>query len=90
MTQHALALAEIYQKYRIERGPYLMVETASSIKIRWATDIPVQGQVWYGPTPTQLISTEVEPATTCTHQITLSDLLPDTRYYYALGTTTTI
>lgn len=71
---------------QIKRGPYLMKGTASSIVIRWATDIPVQGQVWYGTTPTQLTFSQIEGMKTRDHQVLLNHLMPDTKYYYAIGT----
>lgn len=73
---------------RIERGPYLMQGTAVSLVIRWATDIAVQGQVWYGTTLDQLTLTEIEPTMTHEHHVLLTGLISDTKYYYAIGTAT--
>lgn len=65
-----------------------MQGTQSGLIIRWATDIPVQGRVWYGTTLDQLSFTQTETTITCDHKIELSSLTPDTQYYYAVGTST--
>jgi acid phosphatase type 7 len=71
---------------RIERGPYLMQGTESSVMIRWATDAAVQGQIWYGRTLGRVTVAQLEPTATREHQLLLTDLVPDTKYYYAIGT----
>jgi acid phosphatase type 7 len=77
------------ENLQIIRGPYLQVGTESSIIIRWATETPVQGKVWYGTNPDRLDLTQ-ETTITCNHIVKLSELTPDTKYYYAIGTTTGI
>ena len=76
----------ILDNLRIIRGPYLQQGTESSIIIRWATIAPVQGRVWYGTTPGRLSSTLEETTITCEHQVEVSGLTPDTKYYYSVGT----
>ena len=76
----------ILENPQIIRGPYLQQGTESSIIIRWATDAPVQGRVWYGTEPDRLSSTFEETITTCDHKVELSGLTPDTKYYYSVGT----
>ncbi len=70
---------------KIVRGPYLQQGTESGIVIRWATDVPVRGRVWYGTAPDKLVTSE-EAAIACDHKIELRELRPDQKYYYALGT----
>ncbi|MBD2776960.1 purple acid phosphatase family protein [Iningainema tapete] len=67
-------------------SPYLQIGTESSIIIRWTTDTPVQGKVWYGKDPDQLCLTQEETIITCNHIVKLNELTPDTKYYYAIGT----
>lgn len=76
----------IQKKPQLVRGPYLQQGTDSSIVIRWATDIPIQGQVWYGTTPNQLSCVEQETTSNCDHEVELKGLTPDKKYYYAVGT----
>ena len=68
------------------RGPYLQIGTESSIIICWATKIPVRGWVWYGNTPDQLFTVVVAPTVTNNHKVKLTELEPDQKYYYAVGT----
>jgi len=72
----------------LTRGPYLQLGTSSSIAVRWRTSTPVGSRVLYGPTHDAL-GASVSSATLRTdHEMTLSGLLPDTRYCYAVGTPT--
>jgi hypothetical protein len=77
----------VLNNLQIIRGPYLQQGSESSIIIRWATDVPVQGRVWYSTVPDQLDLTQEETAITTNHIVQLSALTPDTKYYYAIGTT---
>lgn len=90
MTKNA-PLAEketVRSKPRIERGPYLLRGSQSGLVIRWATDVPVQGRVWYGTTLDRFCFTQTEATITCDHKVELNHLTPDTKYYYAVGTLT--
>ena len=73
----------------ITRGPYLQMGTATSQTLRWRTDSATSTRLEVGPDPANLnLSTgSATPATE--HVITISGLLPATRYYYAVGSTTT-
>jgi hypothetical protein len=71
---------------RIVRSPYLQQGTESSIIIRWATDAPVQGKVWYGTELSRLGATVAETTITSNHKVQLTGLAPDQKYYYAIGT----
>jgi len=82
----ALLVETLLKQPQIARGPYLQQGTDSSIIIRWATDAPVQGRVWYGTEFERLASTLEEITTTCDHQVKLNGLIPDQKYYYAIGT----
>jgi hypothetical protein len=72
----------------VTRGPYLQVGTPSSMVIRWRTDAPTDSRVMYGAAPGSLTSWRDAAAATTEHQIKLDFLLPDTKYYYSVGTTT--
>lgn len=49
VSQLAAEKGTICEPAPIIRGTYLQKGTASSIIIRWATDVPVLGKVWYQP-----------------------------------------
>ena len=74
------------QPQLIIRGPYLQQGTESGIVIRWATDAPSQGRVWYGTGPDMALTQE-EKIITCEHKVKLCGLTPDTKYYYSVGST---
>jgi len=66
------------------RGPYLQSCTATSIVIRWRTDWPTNGIVWFGtnaPGPLAVTNS----ARTSEHAVRVVGLQPDTRYVYAFG-----
>jgi len=75
---------------QIIRGPYLQQGTESSIVIRWATDTPVLGRVWYGTAVNRLFVTLEETAATSDHKVELRGLTPNKKYYYAVGTSASI
>lgn len=69
----------------ITRGPYLQSGSANGIVIRWRSDPPTDSRVIFGTDPENLNQVADAPAITTEHEITLSGLLPDTKYYYAIG-----
>ncbi len=67
------------------RGPYLQLNTPTSIIVRWRTDALVQSHLWYGLSPNNLdMTTSINGATT-EHEIQLEGLSPSTTYYYRIG-----
>jgi len=69
----------------VQRGPYLQMATPSGLVVRWRTDQSVDSVVRYGTTPSSLSQSAVGPTGT-EHEVELSGLQPDTRYYYSIGT----
>jgi acid phosphatase type 7 len=74
----------------LTRGPYLNMATPTAITIRWRTDVPAIGHVTYGLAGSALTGTQSETATTTEHEIRLTNLLPDRRYAYTVGTSAAI
>ena len=72
----------------LTRGPYLQNVTPTGIVVRWRTDEPVDSRVRYGTALGSLDGITDDPAPTTEHVVPLSGLLPGTRYYYSVGTTT--
>jgi len=58
------------------------------IEIRWRTGAATNSYVRYGGAPGQLSSVASDQTSTTEHYVTLTGLLPATRYYYAVGTST--
>jgi len=69
----------------VQRGPYLQMATPTGLAVRWRTDQSVDSVVRYGTTPGSLSQSAVGNTGT-EHNVALSGLLPDTRYYYSIGT----
>ena len=71
-------------------GPYLQLGTPSSTVVRWRTSAPVVGRVQYGQSAGANTWAAEETAATTEHEVTLTGLLPNTTYYYSVGTGTTV
>lgn len=71
--------------YHGARAPYLQMQSADGVTIRWQSEEPVVGVVRYGKTPEVLDRQFEEPERDTEHEIRLSGLEPDTRYWYAVG-----
>src|SRR2546425_8411512 len=67
------------------RGPYLQVDTTSSIVIRWRTNVPVISKVQYGNSPTNLNKQIRHNQPVKDHIVKIEGLKPDTKYYYAIS-----
>lgn len=70
----------------ITRGPYLQMATTNSIVVRWRTDTATDSRVIFGTDPTNLAREISLPSQVCEHIVTLTNLVPATRYHYSAGT----
>lgn len=70
----------------VTRGPYHMSAAATSIVVRWRTDAATESWVRYGSAPSNLTLTASDPNLVTEHELTITGLSPDTRYYYGVGT----
>jgi hypothetical protein len=82
-----MELSTSTQAAAVVRGPYLQVGTPTSVVVRWRTDVATDSRVSYGAAVGSLTSTVDDPALTTEHVVTVSGLAPDTKYFYAVGTT---
>ncbi len=68
---------------QILKGPYLQMATPNSIVIMWETDLAADSRVDFGlAAPDELSFEDYSPVTI--HEMTLTDLTPDTKYYYTV------
>ena len=74
----------------ITRGPYLQIGTPNSIVVKWRTDVATDSRVRYGIDPAALSSFKDVSTSTTEHEVQLSGLTAATKYYYSIGTTTTV
>lgn len=72
------------------RGPYLQVVTPTSIVIRWRTDKPSESVVKIGSSSQSLNQAFSDNAATTEHEVKITGLQPETRYYYSVGSQTTV
>ena len=69
----------------VERGPYIQSTTPSSSIIRWKTLDPTDTKIWYGDAPGNLTNILTDTTSELEHEILVSGLAPNTKYYYAIG-----
>lgn len=74
----------------ITRGPYLQMTSETAITIRWRTDVATDTKVNYGATSTSLTSSVSNSSATTEHEIRITGLTADTKYFYNIGTSTNV
>lgn len=74
----------------IVKGPYLQIGTPTAMTIRWETNIPTATRVEYGTSASSLSSFSVNMVLDTLHEVLLSGLTPFTKYYYSIGTSTSV
>jgi hypothetical protein len=70
------------------RGPYLQQGTETSMTIRWRTSVARDSRVSYGPAPGDLKIVVDDPVMTTEHEVMLQGMMPDTTYFYSIGSST--
>jgi acid phosphatase type 7 len=70
------------------RGPYLQSCTQTSIVVRWRTDWPTNSVVGFGTNFSAMTAAITNEARTNEHVVKLAGLIPDTVYFYAIGSST--
>jgi hypothetical protein len=78
--------AESSPGVEVIRGPYLQSGTTTNIIVRWRTDAPTDSKVKFGLASWALIWTALDPNDVTDHSVTLTNLSPDTKYFYSIGT----
>jgi 3',5'-cyclic AMP phosphodiesterase CpdA len=73
----------------LTRGSYLQNGSHTNITIRWRTDVATDSRVRYGTSLANLSFTNDVAAVVGDHEVRLKQLSPDTKYFYAIGDTTT-
>lgn len=72
----------------VTRGPYLQSGSSSGVVVRWRTDENTDSVVAYGDDPTSLTNVAASSTTTGEHAVRIDGLAAETRYYYAIGSST--
>lgn len=74
----------------LKRGPYLQSQTNTSIKIMWRTSDSTNSVVRYGNAANNLTNVLVDSARVINHIVKISNLTPNTKYYYSVGYNNTV
>ncbi len=74
----------------ITRGPYLQTGTPTSVIIKWRTNISTESIINYGTSLGTLSIAEQDNTLKKDHEITLTGLLSNTKYYYEIADLTGI
>ncbi|MBM1106195.1 metallophosphoesterase [Aurantibacter crassamenti] len=69
----------------VERGPYLQSGTPTSVVVKWRTDVGTESVVNYGTQLSSLSKNETNTTLTTEHEVTVSGLEPNTKYYFNIG-----
>ena len=79
-------MGQVYLDSRLQgvRGPYLQMPAVDGMTVRWQTQNAEKGVVRYGTKPDQL-DKQLEGPVGLIHELRLSGLKPDSRYYYSVG-----
>lgn len=80
-----IAVVQPASSTELERGPYLQTPTPSSMVLKWRTSVATDSTVMYGDAPNNLTFAVSTGASTTEHDVTVTGLTPDTRYYYSIG-----
>src|SRR5215213_9128995 len=72
----------------VTRGPYLQIGTPNSTVVRWRTNVATDSRVSFGTTQGSLTSVADNATQTTEHEVLVSGLLPATKYFYSVGSTT--
>ncbi|HEY1115036.1 MAG TPA: fibronectin type III domain-containing protein, partial [Chitinophagaceae bacterium] len=70
---------------KLVRGPYLQMVNGSSATLRWRTDIPTDSRLEVGISHGHYILSVNDSVFTTEHEIRITGLKEDTRYYYRFG-----
>jgi calcineurin-like phosphoesterase family protein/purple acid phosphatase-like protein/PKD domain-containing protein len=74
----------------VSRGPYLQMGSPTSVVIRWRTGSATNSRVRFGTSLSSLTGVVDVSTSTTEHQVRLTGLTPDTRYFYSVGSTTQV
>jgi hypothetical protein len=74
----------------ISRGPYLQLATPTSLIVRWRTDIASSSKVNFGTSLGGLTNSVMDNTLVTEHIIQLTGLTPNTKYFYDIGTNSSV
>lgn len=71
----------------LTRGAYLQMGTANAMTVRWRTNVATDSRVQFGNIQGSLSQTADDANLTTEHEVRLTNLTADTKYFYSIGST---
>lgn len=90
LTNTSSAVSITVATARLLRGPYLQMGGTNRGTVRWRTDVPTDGRVQFGFDPGSLDQFADDLAYSTDHVVVITNLLPDTKHYYSIGTSNSV
>lgn len=87
---HIIFLSCFLEAQTIVKGPYLQIGTPTSVVLRWETNIATNTRVEYGTSPSSLSFFAGNLLLDTVHEVLITGLSPFTKYYYTIGTSTSV
>jgi len=81
----ALLFTPTLQAASVVRGPYLQLQTQTSIIVRWRSDTATDSVVRYGLTPGNLNLSKTVAGSRTEHSVQLTGLSVGQKYFYSVG-----
>jgi hypothetical protein len=72
----------------LTRGPYLQMGNETAFTVRWRTNVASNSKLEVGTTYGTYPIVVTDPAMVVDHEVRVTGLTPDTKYFYRFGTTT--
>ncbi|HSK14149.1 MAG TPA: metallophosphoesterase, partial [Phnomibacter sp.] len=69
----------------LTRGPYLQMGNSQAATLRWRTDVPTDSRIEVGTAFGTYSLSAINPTVTTEHEVRITGLLPDTKYFYRFG-----
>ncbi len=83
-----LAASLAAEAQQVVRAPYLQLSTEDSVVVKWRTNIATESVVRFGTAQGVLNMQQMPGGTRTDHEVTVTGLAADTRYFYSVGTAT--
>lgn len=80
----------VLQPPGLVRGPYLMSGSTTSVVVRWRSQAASNSRVRYGLSVDNLDQQVTVSGTRTNHEVRVTGLQPDTKYYYSVGSSTAV
>ncbi|MEO6314224.1 MAG: metallophosphoesterase family protein [Chitinophagaceae bacterium] len=74
----------------ITRGPFLQMVSGNAVTIKWTTAAPTTSRIKYGNSENNLGAVITDRKTVTEHEMRITGLKPDIKYYYAVGSRNSI